>query len=392
LFYYLINSLKRRLIAELQDSFSRHPIYEKITPFIQNRFAFDERPQLGIVVKGSTANKVQLSADNFIGTVKSYVMLAYVPPIANPIEWVREDLEAVKANGDVMPTPPGVYYLEILTVPDNVNDTGTFVIDPLLTVTDEALLHFISGVEREAQLQQVPVKNTLRLWQDRRFLLEEGADYTVDYRTGAIRFIGQFPPDAIVTADYRYATQSIGPVPYQWNNADFKTLPGVVLAFGKRSKVGDKVAIVVYPDRVDTANAYGGRWDINFDLSVIVANDTNAMEEVADLAIMYMWGEKRANLSFDGIELTDFSMGGEAEESYDETADIRYYTASLSATFQSDWEIHIPLPLTISKLTPGYTGARDGSPPGLVSDIPGGLYFATVPIAVGRNDKFERIL
>lgn len=390
MFYYLINSLKKRLIDELQDSFSKHPIYDKIVPFIQNRFAFDERPQYGIVVKGSTANKVQLAADNFLGTVKSHVMLAYVPPAAYPIEWVREDLEAVRHNGDVMPTAPGVYYLEILSVPENVTDTGTFVIDPLLTVSDEAVLHFISGIEREAQLQNIPVRKTVRLWQDRRFLLKEGEDYTLDYVTGAVRFIGRFPQDAIVTADYRYATQSIGPVNYQWNNTDFKTLPGVVMAFGKRGKVGDKVAVVVYPDRVDTANAYGGRWDINFDLSVIVANDTNAMEEIADLAVMYMWGEKRSNLSFDGIELTDFTMSGEAEESYDETADIRYYTASLSASFQSNWEIHIPLPLTISKVAPGDTG--NGSPPGIAGDIPGGLYFATVPVAVGRNDAFERIL
>jgi hypothetical protein len=89
MYYYLIGALKRRLILELQDSFSRHAIYQKITPFIQNKFAFSERPQFGIVVKGSSANKVQLSADNFIGTVQSHVMLAYVDQPAHPIEWHR---------------------------------------------------------------------------------------------------------------------------------------------------------------------------------------------------------------------------------------------------------------------------------------------------------------
>jgi hypothetical protein len=36
MYYYLLSSLKRRLILELQDSFSRHPVYEKVVPFIQN--------------------------------------------------------------------------------------------------------------------------------------------------------------------------------------------------------------------------------------------------------------------------------------------------------------------------------------------------------------------
>ena len=55
MYFYLISSLKRRLIEELKDSFARHPLYKKIVPFIQNKYAFDERPQYGIVVKGSSA-------------------------------------------------------------------------------------------------------------------------------------------------------------------------------------------------------------------------------------------------------------------------------------------------------------------------------------------------
>ena len=78
MYYYLISSLKRRLILELQDSFAQHPIYSKIVPWIQNKYTFDERPQFGIVVKGSSANKVALSGDNFMGTVESHVMLAYI--------------------------------------------------------------------------------------------------------------------------------------------------------------------------------------------------------------------------------------------------------------------------------------------------------------------------
>lgn len=391
MFYNLVNSLKRRIILELQDSFSRHPIYEKIAPNIQNKYSFEQRPQFGIVVKGSSANKVQLSADNFKGTVHSHVMLGYVGAPTYPLEWVREDLKAIEANGGYMPTMPGVYYMEILTAPTTPNEPGTYVLDPLVTVPDEPVLHFQSGIEREAQLQNLPVPKTFRLWLNRRILLAEGTDYTVDYATGEIRFLARFDPGSMVTASYRYAVPSIGPIDWYWNTADFKTLPGVVMAFGKRAKEGDKVAIVVHPERSPVANAYGGRFDVSLDLDVITT-DPNQMEEIADLAVLYLWGDKRSALSFDGIEVVDVSMGGEAEDTYDEQAELFYYTASLSVQLQAEWEIHIPLSLTISRVTPG------GAPPGLsganappLQIATSDLLFQTVPINVGRNNSFERI-
>lgn len=381
MYYYLTGALKRRLILELQDSFSRHPLYAKIVPYIQNKFAFEERPQYGIVVKGSSANKVQLAADNFIGTVQSHVMLAYVGEPKYPLEWVKEDLDSVRANNDVFPTLPGVYYLEILKAPENAQDDGAFVIDPLLTQIDEPLLQITTGLETTAQLQQIPVRQTVRIWQGRNFLLNEGTDFTVNYQTGEILFNVRFPSGTKITADYRYAVPSIGPVAFRWNQADFKTLPGVVLAFGKRAAAGDKVAVVVYQDRVDTANAYGGKFEVSFDFDVI-SRDTTQMEEIADLCVMYLWGEKKPLLEFEGIEIVDISMGGEAEEMADETGDLYFYTASMAIQLRADWEIHIPLPLTISKVT-------QVKPEEALAV--GSLFFATRPAIVGRNDLFERI-
>jgi hypothetical protein len=396
MYYYLTQSLKRRLILELKDSFGQHPIYDKIVPFIQNKYAFDERPQFGIVVKGSSANKVALSADNFMGTVESYVMLAYVGQPAYPLEWVREDLACVRENDGRMPTAPGIYYIEILTVPTTAQDLGTFVVDPLLSVIDEPVLQFVSGIEREAQLQQVPVRGTLRLWQNRNYELKEGVDYTVDYTPesgGAVRFLTRFTPNSIVTADYFYPAPSFGPVPFQWNTADFKTLHGVVLAFGKRAKVGDKVAVRVYSKRVEAARAFGGRFDATFEFDVI-AQDPIQMEEIADLSIMYLWAQKRPFLSTEGIEITDVSMGGETEEVYDETADLYYYNATMSIQIQSDWELHVPLPLTVSRVS-ATTPATDLDPTHGQSTIVGTtqnkLFYATAPILVGRNNAFERI-
>jgi hypothetical protein len=394
-YYYLVSALKRRLILELQDSFSKHPVYEKAVPYIQSKYSFKERPQFGIVVKGSSANKVALSADNFIGVVQSHVMLAYCGAPAYPLEWVREDLEAVRANGGHFPLMPGIYYLEVLTAPTSAGEGGTFAIDPLITVTDEPVAQFVTGTEHELQLKGDPTPGTLRLWDNNQYLLREGVDYVMGATPGAIHLLATHVPGGTIIADYRYAAPSIGPVDFNWNTADFKTLPGVVLAFGKRAKAGDKVAIVVYPNRVDTANAFGGKFEISFDFDVI-ATDPIQMEEMADFAVMSLWGEKKSALEFEGIEVMDISMGGESEEAYDETADLFFYMASLSIQMRADWEVHIPMPLTLSRVTPSTAEGDKAAPPGsygpsTIKEVYSGLFYQTAPIAVGRNHAFERI-
>jgi hypothetical protein len=250
-------------------------------------------------------------------------------------------------------------------------------------VTDEAVLQFVSGVEREAQLQRLPVKGTVRLWVDHHTLLTEGVDYQVNYNDGAITLLRSFFPNVVLNADYRYTAPSVGPVAFQWNQADFKALPGVVLAFGKRARKGDKVAIVIYPDRVDAANAYGGKFELSFELEVI-SQDPIQMEEITDFAIMSLWGVKKPLLEFEGIELTDISMGGESEEQYDETADLMFYNSSITVALRVDWEIHIPLPLTISRIQQTIPRPEQMQA--------ANMFFATAPHIAGRNSNFEKIL
>jgi hypothetical protein len=375
-YYHLTSPLRRRVILELQDSFSRHPVYDKIVPYIQNRYSRNERPQMGIVVKGASGNKVQLAGDNFIGNVISHVMLAYVGQPAYPIEWVREDLDYVRQRG--MTTLPGVYYVEILQAPKGANSDGYFAVDPLLTVTDEAVFHFQSGLEHVAQLQQIPVRGTVRMYANHRQFLVEGQDYIIDYPTGAINILQAFPVDTTLTADYRYASSSIGPVPFRWNTSNSTVLPGIVLAFGKRARRGDKVSVVVYKDRVDTAEAYGGKFEASFDIDVITRDSTQT-EEIADLLMMYLWAEKKNRLELEGIEILEISEGGESEETADETADNYFFISSMSLQLRADWEVHIPLPLTISHVTDSAHVHSNR------------LLFETAPILVGRNPDFERI-
>ena len=387
--------MKRRLILELQDSFAKHPVYNKIVPWIQSKYVFKERPQFGIVLKGASANKVALAADNYVGTVFSHVMLAYVGAPKFPLEWVREDLNTIRANKGHMPIQPGVYFIEILTAPTNANEPGTFAVDPFLTVTNEPVLQFVTGVEHEAQLQDIPAKGTLRLWDNNRYLMREGVDYECNYADGAIHFLATHHPGTTIIASYRYTTPSIGPIEFHWNMADWQTLPGVVLAFGKRACPGDKVAVVVTQDREDTAQAYGGKFEMSFDLDVI-ATDPLQMEEIADFAVMSLWSEKKPKLELEGIEIIDISLGGESEETYDENADIYYYMSSISLQMRADWEVHVPLPLTISKVTASTPKGDAEAPPGqlgpsTILPVFNGLYCATTPIAVGRNHEFERI-
>lgn len=397
MYYRLVSALKRRLVLELQDSFSRHPVYSKITPFIQNKYSFSERPQYGIVVTGASSSKLQLAGDNFMGTVHSHVLLTYLENVSYMLEWVREDTAVVHNHGG-MPTAPGVYYFECLSAPQNANEDGVFAVDPLLSVVDEEVYHFTSGVENTGQLQRVPAKGTLRLWENRNYPLKEGRDYTVDYATGELKFKTTFHPNSLVTADYLYPAPSIGPVRFKWNSADTRTLPGVVLAFGKRAKAGDKVAVRVYESREDVAKAYGGKYETSFDLTVI-ARDPVQMEEIADFTVMTLWGEKKNVLEFDGVEILDVSMGGEAEEQYDETGDLFFYNASLSVQIRADWEAHIPMPLAIYKATTTSKEAEGSITPdrrategnSLFAMAQGGLFVATSPVLVGRNDDYERI-
>lgn len=376
---YLLSPLKRRILLELQDSFTKHPVYHKVVPFIQNRYAFDERPQFGIVLKGASATPVQLAADHHLGTVVSHVMLAYFGEPVFPLEWVREDMGAIRANNGTFPSPSGVYYLEVLSAPPDPQRPGQFIIDPLLTVTDEWLLRFNTGTETRVTLAHPPVPKTLRVWLNRNTLLKEGTDFTVNYTTGEVAILSNRFKGSYWTADYRYAVESIGPVDFYWNQSDTKTLPGVVMAFGKRAKVGDKVGIVIYPDRVDTAKAYGGRMDVSFDLEVI-ARDAVQVEEMADYTMMALWSDKRSSLSFEGIEIMECSISGESEDVYDEAGDDYFYTANLSLRIQTDWEVHTPLPMTISKITPEVTPLSHGK-----------LFFGAHPVLVGRNNDFERL-
>ena len=115
-----------------------------------------------------------------------------------------------------------------------------------------------------------------------------------------------------------------------------------MLAFGRRSKKGDRFAVVVTPTREDAYMEYGGRWDLSIDID-IVARDVNSQMEIADQTAMFLWATLRGNFVDQGLDITEVSMGGESEEVYDENGDDYFYNSTIAMTVQTDWFAFVPI-------------------------------------------------
>lgn len=343
MYYALTEAIKRRVILELRRYWSHHPKYPDLPDHIQGKYSFRERPQYGIVIKTGSANRVDLSPDNYIGVVRSYIYLTRVNGFSGlAIEWVREDLLAIQQNNGRFPSQPGVYYIDL-------TQDNEFYVDSLLDVRDEAV---VASSPTEAQLQQPFITGTLLLYEmPTGYQLVDGVNYTADPATGAITLSRPLSANQYLVADYRYQGPTSGPWPIVENRSNNKAIPGVVLAFGRRNKKGDRMAVVVQPIRDSAALEYGGRWDLQVEID-IVARDVYAQQEIADQSVIYLWGIARPRLSTEGLEMTDVSMGGESEEVYDETGDEYFYNSTISMTIQTEWKVFVPLVATLRQAIP----------------------------------------
>lgn len=94
MYYQLTNAVKRRVISELKEFFSGHPLYSKIS--ITNRFPIDESVLYGIIVKNSSADQMVLDANNYLGTQVSHTALMNIKGSEVPgtsISWVKDDTD-----------------------------------------------------------------------------------------------------------------------------------------------------------------------------------------------------------------------------------------------------------------------------------------------------------
>ena len=343
MYFRLTEALKRRFIEEIRRFWSYHPGYQDLVGNIQGKFSFSEQPQFAIIVKNGGGSAVQLSADNYVGVVQSYVYKALVQNYPGVfLEWVREDAVAIQNNDGRFPTAPGVYYIEM-------TEDDEYFVDPLYDVYNEqvALLDPTTG-----QLEHPFLAGSLRLYeQPNGFLLVEGTNYTVDASTGTITLATPFDQGRYLVADYRWPGESTGPHLLRPMYANKDVIPGVVLAFGRRVQKGDRVAVVVQDRRKPASLEYGGRWELSLDID-FMARDVDSQQEMHDYTVMYIWGVLRNRLSSEGVEIKDISLGGESEEPYDDTGDEYFYNATISLTVETDWAIHVPLTALMRMVAP----------------------------------------
>ena len=396
MYFQLTGAVGDRIIEELRRFWSYHPQYrDRLPENIKGSHSFKDRPQVGIIVKVGGGTNVQLSADNYVAQVESYVYLTrFKDKPGLSIEWIREDSVAIQRNGGVCPSPPGIYFVDV------VGD-HEFVVDVLLDKTKEQ----VTKVDETCQvysLNHPPLPGTLRLFEmPSGFLLQGGTNYTVD-GAGVISLTAPLTGGRWLEADYRTIGEiGRGPFPIFPNRANNTAIPGAVLAFGRRYEKGDKMAVVVQPIRRPSALEYGGHWEISIEVEVF-ARDIHEAREIVDYSAIYLWGVLRSRMISEGVEMKDLSMGGETEEVYDENADDYFYGNSLSMTIRTDWSIHIPLAVFIRQaigqstddmarvaaLSDDELGGEIGS----IRMLDGmGLEEVTDPFFLGRTRTFEAI-
>lgn len=407
MFANLTEAVKRRILQELREFWSTDPNYrDSLVPNIQGRYSFRERPQQAIILKGASATAQILSADHYQGMVVSYCNLTGLLGKNNTsIEWVREDSLAIQRNNGVFPSLPGIYYIEVRRETYGDPTPGVqfvFYVDPLIEVLDERPLVINPRLVEVAHGRFHP--GSLRVYEMPGNILQyAGINYDADPVTGQITFAKPAASKTFYSVDYRYAGESTGPFLITQNGSNNHAVPGVVLAFGRRVQDGDVMAVVIGRLREPCALEYGGRWELNLDMD-IMTRDVLATGEVTDRTLMYLYTDLRSRLSGEGVEITQVSMGGEAEEAYDENADDYFYTASISMTILTDWSIHVPVNREVTRVLPGavegdqaVSGLSDdqlyatGSPSGLLVYQNMNLVHIRDPWFSNRDQDFEMI-
>lgn len=396
MYFQLTGAVTDRFIKELRHFWSFDPRFkDRLPENIQGRFAFKERPQVGIIVKASGASNVVMAADNYMGTVNSYVMLArYRDYPGLSIEWVRENTLAIQQNGGVFPSAPGIYYIDMIG-PDQ------FVVDVLLDVRDERVA--CTADPLVFQLQGPPLPQSLRLYElPSSWLLQPGVNYTLDVNTGTITLTEPLIAGSFLAADYRTAEPvSRGPFQVAPNRANVTAIPGAVLAFGERFAQGDRMAVIVQEVRSPAYMEYGGQWDVSIDIDFF-ARDIHEQRMISDTSLIYFWGVLRERLTSEGLKIEEISLGGESEEVYDENGDDYFFNNTISMTVKTDWNMQVPLSAYIRRVMP-LTNTDEVRISGLGADGLSGetgniimlenlnLELLTDPFFQGRNATYEVI-
>ena len=265
---------------------------------------------------------------------RGWVMLPVAPPPGSSLtaSYYYSNLAA-----------PGRYYIEIVSPTE-------FVVDPLYTVTKEKVIERTTGTESScaldnpigsSQLFDLVYLYTIQGRSEYREDLVRDSDYTID-TAGVITLLHVLPVGVTLYADYRWQGNTLGPFPipsvYHYNNT---AIPGAILAFSNEIVVGDRLVVLVFPEREIAASVYSGHFNITVDIDVF-ARDPIQLPDLTDHILTEIWNNRRLELMNEGITITEFDPTGESEEPYDRNTGDLYYHNSLNMQVMTEWKKFVP--------------------------------------------------
>ena len=332
MFHHLTMAVRDRMIKELREYWQDHPRYETLSRNIQGKYAFDERPQFGMVIKTSGASNVILSPDNFIGHVKGYVSLAKVKNKKSvSIEWAKED--------SFLKPEEGVYHIKI-EKNNRVEDPNAYIMNYQRYVYRKEPSPMFSD-PTTIELAHEPHGDSLRIREAPSGRVLGASEYVLNGST--VTLIEEVQRGLSLSAEYTSKDQFMnGPFHVTPDCAFRNIIPGVIIAVGRWIEDGDEQVIVVSNEQEIVAREHGGRWEISVDID-LVTRDVHSQADIADRTVVWLWSTLRPKLANMGLEMSDVGLGGEGEEVYDENGDDYFYTASMSLSLQTDWFIHFPV-------------------------------------------------
>lgn len=357
----LTNATKKKIIRLIKRILYSHPRYRSNSDNVSNKFSFENTPQMGVIVKSTSSDGVRLSADNYQSRQISFCMLVpYNNKPGTSIEWVRENfsaLEQISNDRSIFPSPPGAYRINIEKVPDRSNNLpGIFRVKPIITIKNEPLIVFTSCSDYHAQLLNDNIyPYSTQFYLDGKVPLILGVDYSVDWDTGQVTFLQQTPVSSIVYADYRVNKPESPPIEFQFEESNVDAIPGVVLAFGDRAQENDEMLVVITEDRTDTADIYGGKYEVSFELTTFT-KESEEREKFTDYLTTSLLSHQNS-LGFEGLEIVNITPGSESEEIYNDETEEYFYEGTINATFRVDWEIYIPIPISVRDIS--FTSSKE---------------------------------
>ena len=330
MYHNLTLQVRSLIIEELKAHWADHPRYPEMSYNIQGKYSFEQRPQFGMVVKTSGASNVQLSAQNYVGEVQGYCLVAQTARSnkASSIEWVKEHPLPSRVADD------GVYILDITETEPNARTYNVNMVQ--YKKRKETAPVFISPTTIE--LLGTPVENTVKIIEYPSRM--DFKDYTINGTT--ITLDEALPKGISIEIYYTEYITDFEPYEVRPDYTYSELIPGVLIHFGRNLNDGDQQAVVVYDERKPVYKEYGGRFDVSVDIDII-ARDVHSQADISDHMVVWTWGVLRERLANWGLNMNDVSYGGESEEAYDENGDDYFYNASMGFTIQTEWCIHVPI-------------------------------------------------